>query len=250
MFRIRVYTATKEIDLNKSYVDLIQGKTVKLKATTSPKTVTYSVKWESSDENVAIVSKKGKVTALKPGECVIRCVAGDDSDVYAVCRVRVTAPVSITSFNFAEDSLVMIAGETKNIEYTVSPYNYTENFNWSSGNPVVATVDSKGKVTARSVGCTTITALSDSGKKNTIDVYVVGLSKTKITLHQYESTKINLQLDGVKTGALDIRWDTDNQSIAEISNGKVTGKALGTTTVYCVVNGRYLACTVKVIKNN
>ena len=247
---VRVYTATKEIDLNKSYVDLIQGKTVKLKATTSPKTVTYSVKWESSDENVAIVSKKGKVTALKPGECVIRCVAGDDSDVYAVCRVRVTAPVSITSFNFAEDSLVMIAGETKNIEYTVSPYNYTENFNWSSGNPVVATVDSKGKVTARSVGCTTITALSDSGKKNTIDVYVVGLSKTKITLHQYESTKINLQLDGVKTGALDIRWDTDNQSIAEISNGKVTGKALGTTTVYCVVNGRYLACTVKVIKNN
>ena len=83
----------------------------------------------------------------------------------------------------------------------------------------------------------------------TMNVYVVGLSKSKITLHQYESTKIKLEVDGVKSGELDIRWDTDNQSIAEMSNGKVTGKALGTTTVYCVVNGRYLACTVKVIKN-
>ncbi|MBO4781127.1 MAG: Ig-like domain-containing protein, partial [Lachnospiraceae bacterium] len=80
-------------------------------------------------------------------------------------------------------------------------------------------------------------------------VYVVGLSKTKITLHQYESTKINLQLDGTGSANIKVRWDTDNQSIAEIANGKVTGKKLGTTTVYAVVNGRYLPCTVKVIKN-
>ena len=161
----------------------------------------------------------------------------------------VTAPVSITSFNFSDDAIVLLPGETSNIQYTISPTNYTEGFTWISDNPVAVTVDSKGKVTARAVGSATITAMSDSGKKSTINVYVVGLSKSKITLHQYESTKIKLEVDGVKKGELDIRWDTDNQSIAEMSNGKVTGKALGTTTVYCVVNGRYLACTVKVIKN-
>ena len=246
---VRVINATDDIELNKDYVEIVQGRTLKLKATTKPKTTTYSPIWESSDENIATVSKKGTVTALKPGDCIIKCVAKDNSEVYAVCRVHVTAPVSITSFNFSEDAIVMFPGEKTGIQYTVSPSNYTEGYTWSSDNPVAATVDSNGKVTAKAVGSAKITALSDSGKKSTMNVYVVGLSKTKITLHQYESTKISLQVDGVKKGELDIRWDTDNQSIAEMSNGKVTGKALGTTTVYCVVNGRYMACTVKVIKN-
>ena len=246
---VKVITATNDIELNKTYVEIVQGRTLKLKATTSPKKTTYSPLWESSDETIATVSKKGTITALKPGDCTIKCVAKDNSEVYAVCRVHVTAPVTITSFNFSEEALVMVPGESSSVQYTVSPANYTEGYTWSSDNPVVATVDSKGKVTARAVGAARITALSDSGKKSTMNVYVVGLSKSKITLHQYESTKIKLEVDGVKSGELDIRWDTDNQSIAEMSNGKVTGKALGTTTVYCVVNGRYLACTVKVIKN-
>jgi uncharacterized protein YjdB len=246
---VKVITATNDIELNKSYVEIVQGRTLKLSATTSPKKTTYSPLWESSDETIATVSKKGTITAIKPGDCTIKCVAKDNPEVYATCRVHVTAPVNITSFNFSEEALVMVPGETSNIQYTVSPSNYTEGYTWSSDNPVAATVDSNGKVTARAVGTAKITALSNSGKKNTMNVYVVGLSKTKITLHQYESTKINLEVDGVKAGELDIRWDTDNQSIAEMSKGKVTGKALGTTTVYCVVNGRYLACTVKVIKN-
>lgn len=246
---VKVITATNDIELNKTYVEIVQGRTLKLKATTSPKKTTYSPLWESSDETIATVSKKGTITALKPGDCTIKCVAKDNSEVYAVCRVHVTAPVTITSFNFSEEALVMLPGESSSIQYTISPANYTEGYTWSSDNPVVATVDSKGKVTARAVGAAKISALSDSGKKSTMNVYVVGLSKSRITLHQYESTKIKLEVDGVKSGELDIRWDTDNQSIAEMSNGKVTGKALGTTTVYCVVNGRYLACTVKVIKN-
>ncbi|MCR5204743.1 MAG: Ig-like domain-containing protein [Lachnospiraceae bacterium] len=246
---VRVIKATEDVELNKTYVDIIQGRTAKLKATTTPSKVTYNVVWSSSDDKVAIVSKKGKITAIKPGDCEIVCRAGDNSEIYAVCYVHVTSPVSISSFNFSESEMVMFAGETIPIQYSVTPINYTEGFSWSSDNPMVASVDSKGKVVAKAVGTAKITALSDSGKKSSFNVYVVGISKTKITLHQYESTKIALQIDGAAKGVIDVRWDTDNQSIAEISNGKVTGKALGTTTVYAIVNGRYLACTVKVIKN-
>ncbi|MCR5727394.1 MAG: Ig-like domain-containing protein [Lachnospiraceae bacterium] len=246
---VRVIKATDSISLSATYVELIQGRSIKLKATTNPKKVTYAPVWSTDNDNVAIVSKKGKVTALKPGDCVIKCTSGDNSEVYAVCYVHVTAPVNISSINFSEEAMVMVAGEQLSVQYSVTPSNYTESFSWASDNPAIASVDQNGKVTARKIGTARVTALSKSGKKATIEVYVVGISKTKITLHQYESTKINLQLDGVGAGKIDVRWDTDNQSIAEIANGKVTGKALGTTTVYAIVNGRYLACTVKVIKN-
>ena len=248
-FVVTVIRATEEIELNASYLSLVQGTKKKVKVTTTPAKTTYSPVWTSDNENVAIVSKKGTITAVKPGDAIIKCTAGDNSAVYGVVYVHVTAPVSISSINLSEDSIVLLTGETANIQYSVSPANHTEGFSWASDNPSVVSVDSNGKIVAKSVGTAKITALTDSGKKSTATVYVVGLSKTKITLHQYESTKINLQLDGTGSANIKVRWDTDNQSIAEISNGKVTGKKLGTTTVYAVVNGRYLPCTVKVIKN-
>ena len=246
---VRVIKATEDIELSASYVSLVQGGKKKIKVTTTPAKTTYSPVWTTDNDKVAIVSKKGTITALKAGDCIVKCTAGDNSEVYAVVYVHVTAPVSISSINLSEDTLVMLTGETTDVQYSVSPANYTENFSWASDNPSVASVNSKGKVTAKSVGTAKITALSASGKKSTATVYVVGLSKTKLTLHQYESTLINLQLDGVESGKVKVSWDTANQSIAEVKNGKVTGKACGKTVVYAKVNGRSLACTVTVIKN-
>ena len=246
---VRVINATEDIELSASYVSLVQGGKKRIKVTTSPKKTTYSPVWTTDNDKVAIVSKKGTITALKAGDCIVKCTAGDNSEIYAVVYVHVTTPVSISSINLTEDTLVMLTGETTDVQYSVSPANYTESFSWASDNPAVASVNSNGKVTAKSVGTAKITALSASGKKSTATVYVVGLSKTKLTLHQYESTLINLQLDGVESGKVKVSWDTANQSIAEVKNGKVTGKALGKTVVYAKVNGRALACTVSVIKN-
>jgi uncharacterized protein YjdB len=246
---VRVINATEDIELSASYVSLVQGGKKRIKVTTSPKKTTYSPVWTTDNDKVAIVSKKGTITALKAGDCIVKCTAGDNAEIYAVVYVHVTAPVSISSINLSEDTLVMLTGETTDVQYSVSPANYTESFSWASDNPSVASVNSNGKVTAKSVGTAKITALSASGKKSTATVYVVGLSKTKLTLHQYESTLIDLQLDGAESGKVKVSWDTANQSIAEVKNGKVTGKALGKTVVYAKVNGRALACTVSVIKN-
>lgn len=59
---------------------------------------------------------------------------------------------------------------------------------------------------------------------------------------------IKLEVDGASSGEVTVRWDVDNQEIATVQNGVVTARALGTTTVYAVVNGRRLACTIKVVK--
>ena len=256
---VRVVAYTESMELSATIVKLIQGQTAKIKLTTTPKKVSFTPTWSSDNEKVAIVSKKGKITAIKPGECIVKCTSGDNPDVFAICYVYVEEPpeppkepepVNIQSFNFSDESMVLVTGDIANIQYAITPTNYTEGYKWSSDNPTVCSVDSNGKVTAKSIGTAKVTALSDSGKKGTMVVHVIGLSKTKITLHQYESTKISLQLNGVTAGELDVKWDTDNQDIADIANGKVTGRATGKTTVYAIVNGtHYLACTVVVNKN-
>lgn len=52
--------------------------------------------WSSSDENVATVSKKGKVTAVNPGKAVITVTADNGSGASASCTVTVKTQLSIT----------------------------------------------------------------------------------------------------------------------------------------------------------
>ena len=113
----------------------------------------------------------------------------------------------------------------------------------------MASVDEKtGLITANALGTANITIFADSGKSASIKIYVVGLSKTSLVLEQYSSTLISLEVYGAAQSDLDVRWISDNERIAEVSGGRITGRAVGTTTVYAVVNGRRLGCRVTVQK--
>ncbi len=76
----------------------------------------------------------------------------------------------------------------------------------------------------------------------------MGLSKTSLTLEQYSSTLISLEVFGASKSDLSVRWLSENERIAEVAGGMITGRAIGTTTVYAVVNGRRLSCRVTVEK--
>ena len=103
-------------------------------------------------------------------------------------------------------------------------------------------------ISAKAIGSANINILTESGRKGTIKVFVVGLSRTYVELQQYTNLLLKLEVDGSGSQNFTVRWDVDNQNIATVSNGRVTAKALGTTTVYAVVNGRRLSCVVKVVK--
>lgn len=48
----------------------------------------------------------------------------------------------------------------------------------------------------------------------------------------------------------DVKWTSKNKQIATVDeNGKVTGKKVGTTTIYAKVYGKTLKCKVKVVEN-
>jgi len=133
----------------------------------------------------------------------------------------------------------------------LTPNNSTDKVSWSSDNNSVATVvvasDNKsGKITAKNTGTAYLTAMAESGKAATVEVTVIGLSDTELTLEQY-STYTYLRVEGVDASA--VKWSVDNTYVAEISsNGKIVTKGVGTATITATVNGRKLQCKLTVTK--
>jgi len=247
---VTVVRQVKSIQLDVTYITLVQGKSYSVTAKVSPDNATYSDPiWTSSVESVAIVDQNGVITALQAGDSVVKATADDSGGAYAVCYVHVIAPVTATNISISESEVVMAPGETKTVAISLVPANTTETYTWSSDNNYVASVNSTtGKITANEIGTANITIMTESGRKGTIKVFVVGLSRTSIELQQYTGLLISLQVDGSGSTNYTIRWDVDNQEIATVTNGYVVGKAVGTTTVYAVVNGRRLSCKVTVVK--
>ncbi len=141
------------IKLNTTSLNMNPLDTYTLTATTDPSSLSKSVKWSSSDEGVARVSSAGKVTAKAPGFCTITATV---NDVSAECEVFVRKlPVIIN-----KDDITLDKGETEQLKITISGLTEGKSFevSWKSDDTKIATVSSKGVVTGKKVGTTTITA--------------------------------------------------------------------------------------------
>ena len=134
-----------------------------LTASVLPAGSAASVKWTSSNREVATVSEKGLVTPVGPGMCIISAEAGGR-------RVSATAAVlaqrvRVDGVSFEKTSYELpLGGQRLVLEAEVTPGNATDKtLIWTSSNEGVATVSRTGIVTALSVGETTIRATSVDG---------------------------------------------------------------------------------------
>lgn len=134
---------------------------------------------------------------------------------------------------------------------------------WMSSNPSVATVDGDGKVTARSVGTATITAISDHGERAACKVTVTrkgeeaeaqkpALSETSLNLvQQYNELHPSKQLTLQNSDHSFIyvyQWRSSDPNIASVDDkGNVTAQNPGTATITAFAsNGQALRCAVTV----
>ncbi len=156
----------------------------KLTATVTPADADLkNITWSSSNSGVASVASDGTVTALKYGTATI--TAKTANGLTATCKVTVTIPVSSFSVTPAKNKVLKI-GQTFTITSKVYPTNAVDKtLLYTSSDPDVATVNSKGKVTAVSTGKTkiTITAKSNPEKTRTITIYVRP-AKGKLTMRK------------------------------------------------------------------
>ena len=157
----------EKVSLNKSATTLTEGESETLTATITPSNATgdKTVKWSSSNAEVAAVDSNGKVTAKKAGTAVITATSSNGKT--ASCTVTVKQKeIAITGISLNKSTTSLTEGESETLTATITPSNATgdKTVKWSSSNEAVAAVDSNGKVTAKKAGTAVITATSSNGK--------------------------------------------------------------------------------------
>ena len=157
----------EKVSLNKSATTLTEGESETLTATIAPSNATgdKTIKWSSSNAEVAAVDSNGKVTAKKAGTAVITATSSNGKT--ASCTVTVKQKeIAITGISLNKSTTSLTEGESETLTATIAPSNATgdKTIKWSSSNAEVAAVDSNGKVTAKKAGTAVITATSSNGK--------------------------------------------------------------------------------------
>ena len=123
---------------------------------------------------------------------------------------------------------------------------------YKSSNKKIATVSSKGVITAKKKGKATITVTTKKNKKVKVKVTVVAapkkvkLNKKKATLEVGKTLKLKATL--TKNTASQLKWKSSNKKVAKVSSkGKVTAVSAGKAKITVkTFNGKKATCTITV----
>ena len=262
-FRIKGITIKEEpkpietIILNKTDITLTKGTSETLQATINPSDTTddKTLKWTSSNPDVATVDNTGKVTAVGGGTATITVKSQNGKE--ASCEVKVTSKIESISLN--KSNITLSKGTSETLKATINPSDTTDDktLKWTSSNPNIATVDNTGKVTAVGGGTATITVKSQNGKEASCEVKVtskiesISLNKSNITLSKGTSETLKATINpSDATDDKTLTWKSEDENIAKVDgNGKVTGVGTGTTNITVTTsNGKSAACKVTVVR--
>ena len=138
------------------------GKAIRLKAN-------QDVKWKSSNDAIASVSKNGRVKGLKPGKARITATASSGKKKSWTVIVK-AHPVQKVTVEAKTKRLDLNGNKRIRLKASAFPEDAAQSFTWKSSNPAVATVSAIGKVTATGVGKVKITATATDGSKKSRSV--------------------------------------------------------------------------------
>ena len=141
--------------------------------------VAVSFVWSSADPTIATVGQSdGSVAAVSPGSTTVTATAGTLS---ATATVSVRPPDPPVAVSISHSALSLIAGSVERlVAHATDSTGRTANvsFEWSSGDPAVATVGkTDGIVTAISLGATTVT-VAVGALRATATVAVIAMAVT------------------------------------------------------------------------
>ena len=247
---------------------LTKGQTQKLTATVAPANATNkAVTWKTSDKNVATVSENGLVTAVGGGDATITCTAKDGSGVKATCKVTVTVPVS--GIQLSQTSAALTVGDTLTLTKTIYPSDATNQaVTWTSSSDAVASVDSNGKITAKTAGSAVITCKSVSDNSvvgicnvtvkakvqtpSEIKVNKITLNKTTASVTKGKTLQLTATVTPGNATKKEVKWSTSNKNVAMVSpSGLVTTKSAGTAIITCTAqDGSNVKATCKITVKN
>lgn len=127
-----------------------------------------NVTWSSSNKKVATVSPSGKVTVKKKAGIVTITASTDNGKTARIKLKAGKGIVKASKVKITAESKTMNlkTRKTQTLKAVVSPASAANRkVTWKSSNKKIATVNSKGKVTAKKAGTVKITATAKDGSK-------------------------------------------------------------------------------------
>lgn len=199
------------------------------------------VKWQTTNSKVATVDKNGKITAKKAGEATIIARA---NGISASVKVVVDVYAPTIKLNQSEYTLYTKKGNTYSLKATVD--GPSKKVIYTSSNPEVATVNTKGKVRAVKEGQAVITATANNISAecliNVVESKVI-LEKDSIVLEKGEKAELPADVIGKSQS---VKYVSTNKKVATVKNGVITAKRLGKADIKVTANGITAICHVLV----
>ena len=245
------------LELSESTLEILKNKSSVLKANILPSNTTddRTVTWTSDNEEVATVSKDGKVTGKKEGTAVITAKAGSFE---ASCTVQVKE-IHISRISFRNSSYTLNKGKNLSMSSAlqVEPSDTTDSKTavWSVEDPSVASISSTGYLRALAKGKTTVKAVI-GGFEAVCELIVEEVPMTGVKVSAYtrslkQGSSLYLSGSYLPSDTTDEKkgtWQSTDPSVATVSSsGKVQGVGLGDAVITFSCGEFSASCLVRVV---
>ena len=236
------------------------------------------VEWSTSDESVVTVDQTGKITGIAKGEATITISyktedVGDTEEIEGEAEegsgmeegeeevvVQNTQTYKIIveegipeSFSLQLEDREIGEYQTEKIEAKIEGKKVGTNYlEWESSDESIVKVNGKGEIKGLKVGEATIKCKwkEDETKEATCRVRVkpsenLVLDKTKVNITINQTVKIIAKYKQTDITEMAI-WKSEDENIATIQKGQITGIAMGTTKIIAEYQGETAVCEVTV----
>ena len=202
-----VNVKTQKITGISSKITLVKGQYITIKPKLYPATSTDQITFKSNNNTVS-VNSSGKIYARKKGTAVITVKSGNKT---------VKSQITVEDPKISKTAISLNIGK----KYTLKVTGTKQKITWSSSDKSVATVSSKGVVTAKKGGSAKITAkvlgksyvCTVTVKGNTVNT-ILTVDKKKLTMSGSTIIKITSRTGGA------LRWETNKNNIVTCKWGE------------------------------
>lgn len=187
--------------------------------------------WYTSNFNIAVISRNGKITARKPGKVKITAVV-QGTKIKSAFQLRVKKFIKAKKVKISTKKKHVFVDDTLKLKAKMIPKKAGEELIWSSSNDEIATVDEDGEVTGNAPGKATIYVKSSKSNKiakkkvvvRSNEIKSIRFKESKPVVGVSQTKELELKITPNYVTDKQLIWSSSDPSVATVdAGGRVTG---------------------------